>query len=73
MVRGKREMGGRERLCTAAQHGVYLYLDRRIFSVNNDMSDLNAFMRAAPRNAAGMYMLLVCIYTHSADVFADAC
>ncbi len=30
VVRGKREMGGRERLCAAAQHGVYLYLDRYV-------------------------------------------
>jgi hypothetical protein len=40
----------------AEKRGVYLYLDRRIFSSTNDMHNLNAFLSAAPPNAACQYI-----------------
>ena len=40
----------------AETRGVYLYLDRRIFSSTNDMHNLNAFLSAAPPNAACQYI-----------------
>lgn len=43
----------------AEKRGVYLYLDRRIFSSTNDMHNLNAFLSAAPPNAACQYIRAV--------------
>ena len=56
---GARRKSGRELVCAAGRRGVYLYLDRRIFSTSNDMSNLNAFMSAAPKNAAVEYIRAV--------------
>ena len=41
---------------------MYLYLDRRIFSKTHDMSNLNAFLSAAPPNAAVEYIRAVTGY-----------
>lgn len=46
----------------AGRRGVYLYLDRRIFTKTNDMSNLNAFLAAAPPNAAVEYIRAVTSY-----------